>query len=70
MENKIEKIIRETLVMENKNSVKYAVRKILLLFDVKQMLFDWQIYVNELNGDKHGIPDNVEIDKFLSNYFA
>ena len=33
-----------------------------------KLLFAWQMHVNELNGDKHGIPDPVEIRKFLANY--
>ena len=34
----------------------------------KRLLFAWQMHVNELNGDKHGIPDPAEIRKFLANY--
>lgn len=34
MEKEIEKAIRETLVVENKQSVKYAVKRILRLFSV------------------------------------
>lgn len=35
---------------------------------IKNIITSWQLYVNKLNGDKYGIPDNVEIDKFLNNY--
>lgn len=35
---------------------------------IKNIITSWQLHVNKLNGDKYGIPDNVEIDKFLNNY--
>ena len=36
---------------------------------VRQMLFDYQMHINKMNNDD-GIPDNVELDKFILNYFA
>jgi len=39
------------------------------LGDVTDLLFAWQKHVNNLNGDKLGNPDNVEIKKFLANYY-
>lgn len=71
MTSEIKELEHSLYILNKKNgTIKEQTTVILLMDDVRSMLFAYEMHVNGLNGDEYGIPDNVEIGKFIANYYS